>query len=81
MWLVICNKIGKHYSSLVAYGIILWIASQAIINMAVNMGLVPTKGLSLPFISYGGSAIISNCIGLGILLRIDYENKNLIKGG
>jgi cell division protein FtsW len=53
---------------------------QAIINMGVNMGLLPTKGLTLPLLSFGGSAIVANCIALAVLLRIDWENRRLAKG-
>ena len=63
--------------ALVAQGIGIWIGCQAFINMGVNMGVLPTKGLTLPLMSYGGSAIVVNCVALAILLRIDYENRQL----
>jgi cell division protein FtsW len=53
---------------------------QGFINMGVNMGLLPTKGLTLPLLSYGGSGILANCIALSVLLRIDFENRRLQKG-
>lgn len=68
------------FSSLVAQGIGLWIGVQAIINMGVNMGVLPTKGLTLPLMSFGGSAIAANCIAIAILLRIDWENRQLMRG-
>jgi cell division protein FtsW len=68
------------FSSLVAQGIGLWIGVQAIINMGVNMGVLPTKGLTLPLMSFGGSAIAANCIAIAILLRIDWENRQLMQG-
>jgi cell division protein FtsW len=64
----------------VAQGIGLWIAIQALINMGVNMGVLPTKGLTLPLLSFGGSGIVANCIALAILLRVDYENRLLLRG-
>jgi cell division protein FtsW len=70
----------RHFSALLAQGIGVWIGVQAIINMGVNMGLLPTKGLTLPLLSFGGSAIVANCIALAILLRIDWENRRLAKG-
>jgi len=68
------------FSALVAQGIGLWIGVQAIINMGVNMGVLPTKGLTLPLMSFGGSAIAANCCALAILLRIDWENRQLMRG-
>ncbi|MFM2345123.1 MAG: hypothetical protein RLZZ210_1736 [Pseudomonadota bacterium] len=70
----------KHFSGLVAQGVGLWIGGQTFINMGVNLGLLPTKGLTLPLISYGGSAIIMNCIAIGILMRVDYENHKIMRG-
>ncbi|MEA5098510.1 MAG: putative lipid II flippase FtsW [Burkholderiaceae bacterium] len=69
------------FSGLVAKGIGIWIGTQAFINMGVNLGLLPTKGLTLPLMSYGGSGVVFNCIGLAILLRIDYENRIAMRGG
>jgi cell division protein FtsW len=69
------------FAGLAAKGIGIWIGVQAFINMGVNLGLLPTKGLTLPLMSYGGSGVVINCIGLAILLRIDYENRMLMRGG
>lgn len=69
------------FAGLTAKGIGIWIGVQAFINMGVNLGLLPTKGLTLPLMSYGGSGVLINCIGLAILLRIDYENRLLMRGG
>jgi cell division protein FtsW len=69
------------FAGLVAKGIGIWIGVQAFINMGVNLGLLPTKGLTLPLMSYGGSGVMLNCIGLAILLRIDFENRVLMRGG
>nr|WP_238534053.1 putative lipid II flippase FtsW [Herbaspirillum lusitanum] len=69
------------FAGLVAKGIGIWIGVQTFINMGVNLGLLPTKGLTLPLMSYGGSGVLINCVGLAILLRIDYENRMLMRGG
>jgi cell division protein FtsW len=65
----------RYFAALVAQGIGLWLAVQAFINMGVNMGMLPTKGLTLPFISYGGTGVIVNCMAVAILLRVDFENR------
>lgn len=70
----------RYFSALVAQGIGVWIGVQAIINIGVNMGLLPTKGLTLPLLSFGGSAIVANCAAIGLLMRIDWENRQLRKG-
>ncbi len=64
------------FSAYFAFGAGLWIGLQAIINIGVNTGLLPTKGLTLPFISYGGSSMLVNCLLIGILLRIYYEESS-----
>ena len=71
----------KFFAGLVAKGIGIWIGAQVLINMGVNVGLLPTKGLTLPLMSYGGSGIAINCIGLAVLLRIDFENRVMMRGG
>ena len=70
----------RHYAALVAQGIGLWIGVQAIINMGVNMGVLPTKGLTLPLLSFGGSALTATCVALAILLRIDWEGRQIARG-
>ncbi len=70
----------RYFASLVAQGIGLWIGVQAIINMGVNMGVLPTKGLTLPLLSFGGSAISATCVALAILLRIDWEGRQIARG-
>jgi cell division protein FtsW len=65
----------KYFAALVAQGIGVWITVQAFINMGVNTGLLPTKGLTLPFLSFGGTGILVNCVAVAILLRVDYENR------
>jgi cell division protein FtsW len=70
----------RPFAALVAQGIGLWVGVQVIINMGVNMGVLPTKGLTLPLLSFGGSAIFATCCALAILLRVDWENKQLTRG-
>ena len=70
----------RNFPALVAQGIGVWMGVQGFINMGVNMGLLPTKGLTLPLMSYGGSGIVANCLALALLVRIDYENRCLMRG-
>ena len=70
----------RHFAALVAQGIGIWLGAQALINMGVNMGLLPTKGLTLPLVSFGGSGLLANCLALAILLRIDWECRQLARG-
>jgi len=87
-WIVVRSfKIAKEavsneqfFSALLAQGIGIWMGVQSIINMGVNMGLLPTKGLTLPLLSFGGTGILANCVAMAVLLRIDWENKRLFKG-
>ncbi len=65
----------RHFASYTAYGLTIWLALQASINMGVNAGLLPTKGLTLPLLSYGGASMVINCIVIALLLRIDHENR------
>ncbi|MCC7060620.1 MAG: putative lipid II flippase FtsW [Burkholderiaceae bacterium] len=73
-------KLERTFAGLVAKGVGLWIGFQAFINMGVNTGLLPTKGLTLPLMSYGGTGILVNCVAIGLLLRVDYENRQLMRG-
>lgn len=70
----------RNFSALVAQGIGVWIGVQAMINIGVNMGVLPTKGLTLPFLSFGGSGIVVNCVAAAVLLRVDYENRRIARG-
>ena len=72
--------LDRLFAGLVAQGVGIWIGFQAFINMGVNLGALPTKGLTLPLMSYGGSAILMNLISLAVVLRIDYENRLLMRG-
>ncbi|MBU4612072.1 putative lipid II flippase FtsW [Achromobacter sp. GG226] len=71
----------RTFSGLIAQGVVLWIGVQTFINMGVCLGLLPTKGLTLPLVSYGGSGLIANMCALALLFRVDYENRVLMRGG
>uniref|UniRef100_UPI00406D3ABB putative lipid II flippase FtsW n=1 Tax=Rhodoferax sp. GW822-FHT02A01 TaxID=3141537 RepID=UPI00406D3ABB len=73
--------LDRVFAGLVAQGLGLWMGFQSFINMGVNLGALPTKGLTLPLMSYGGSAILINLIAIAVVLRIDYENRQLMHGG
>ena len=73
--------LDRVFAGLYAQGIGIWVGGQAFINMGVNLGVLPTKGLTLPLMSYGGSAIVMNVIALAIVVRIDIENRQLMRGG
>jgi cell division protein FtsW len=88
-WLVVrLFNIGRQaialdrvFAGLVAQGVAVWMGGQAFINMGVNLGVLPTKGLTLPLMSFGGSGVMLNCIALAICLRVDIENRQLMRGG
>jgi cell division protein FtsW len=88
-WLVVrLFSIGRQaialdrvFSGLVAQGVAVWMGGQAFINMGVNLGVLPTKGLTLPLMSFGGSGVMLNCVALAICLRVDIENRQLMRGG
>ena len=73
--------LDRVFAGLVAQGVGIWIGFQAFINMGVNLGALPTKGLGLPLMSFGGSAMLMNLVALAIVLRVDYENRVLMRGG
>ena len=73
--------LDRVFAGLVAQGVAIWMGFQAFINMGVNLGALPTKGLTLPLMSFGGSAILMNLVALAVVLRVDYENKLLMRGG
>ena len=74
-------KLERFFPGLLAQGVGLWFGVQAIINIGVASGAFPTKGLTLPFVSFGGSSMLSSMIAIGLLLRVDRENKILMRGG
>jgi len=74
------KQLERYYQSLVAQGIGIWLGVQTFFNVGVNMGLLPTKGLTLPLMSFGGSAMLCNLASLAVLLRVDYENRRLMRG-
>ena len=73
--------LDRVFAGLVAQGVAVWLGAQGFINMGVNLGVLPTKGLTLPLMSFGGSGILLNCIALAICLRVDMENRQLMRGG
>ena len=73
-------RLDRPFAALLAHGIGIWVGIQAFINIGVNMGVLPTKGLTLPLLSFGGSGIVANCVAIAILLRVDFENRRLLRG-
>ncbi len=74
------NRLERHWQSLAAQGVGIWFGVQTVINIGVNMGVMPTKGLTLPLLSFGGSGIVANLLALGFLMRIDFESRQMIRG-
>ncbi len=74
------QKLDRHFAGFIAYGCGMWVAIQFIVSIGVNSGLLPTKGLTLPLMSYGGSSVLVNCLMLAVLLRIDHENRLIALG-
>ena len=74
-------KYGLFYhAALVAQGVGLWLGVQTIINIGVNVGMLPTKGLTLPLMSFGGSGLMANVVAIAVLLRVDWENRRMMRG-
>ena len=74
LWLGMrCVEMKRHFSGYVAFGIGLWISMQSFVSIGVNLGILPTKGLTLPLISSGGSSVLMTCVAMGLLLRVSYE--------
>lgn len=74
-------QLDRSFAGLVAKGMAIWFGWQAFINMGVNLGLLPTKGLTLPFVSFGGSGLVMNAVAAAVLLKVDFENRILMRGG
>lgn len=75
------SLMGRNFQALVAQGVAVWLGAQCFINIGVNLGALPAKGLTLPLVSYGGSGLLVNCLAIALVLRIDYENRLLMRGG
>jgi len=75
------ERANERFKAYVCYGLSTWLGLQALINMAVNMGALPTKGLTLPLISYGGASLVCVLVMLALILRVDYENRLNASGG
>lgn len=73
--------LDRVFAGLMAQGIAIWFGAQGFVNMGVNLGVLPTKGLTLPLMSYGGSAILMNLVAVALVLRVDMENRALMRGG
>jgi len=73
------ERAGRMFSAYLAYGLAIMWCGQVLINVGVNIGLLPTKGLTLPFLSYGGSSLVVCCVSLGLLLRIDWERRQALR--
>jgi len=74
LWLGLqCVEMRRHFSGYCAFGVALWIGLQSFVSIGVNLGLLPTKGLTLPLVSSGGSSVLMTCAAVGLLLRVSYE--------
>lgn len=74
------QELGQHFAGFLAYGFAIWVAIQFVVSIGVNSGILPTKGLTLPFMSYGGSSLLIHCLMIALVLRIDYENRMIEMG-
>ena len=74
-------KLERYFAGLLAQGIGIWFGVQVFINIGVASGALPTKGLTLPFVSYGGSAVVTSLLAMGLLMRVDFENRIHMRGG
>jgi cell division protein FtsW len=73
--------LDRVFAGLMVQGVGIWMGAQGFINMGVNLGVLPTKGLTLPLMSYGGSAVLMNLVAIAMVLRVDIENRQLMRGG
>jgi cell division protein FtsW len=72
-----CKSLNRMFQAYLVQAISVWLITHVCVNIGVGVGILPTKGLTMPFISYGGSALLIDCIAVGIMLKVDYENKIL----
>ena len=77
---IVALRARDSFGRLVATGVVTWLSLQAIVNIGVNTGTLPTKGLTLPLLSFGGSAIAATCCSIAVLLRVDWENRQIMRG-
>ena len=68
-----CVEMRRHFAGYIAFGVALWIGMQSFVSIGVNLGVLPTKGLTLPLVSSGGSSVMMTCVAIGLLLRVSYE--------
>ena len=73
--------LDRVFAGLMCQGVGLWMGAQSFINLGVNLGVLPTKGLTLPLLSYGGSGVVLNLVALALVLRVDMESRALMRGG
>ncbi len=79
LWVALkAQQVGNGFGAFVSYGVAIWISLQSFISMSVNLGLLPTKGLTLPMISYGGSSMLAMCLALGVVMRVSLESRLLL---
>ncbi|KRG64113.1 cell division protein FtsW [Stenotrophomonas humi] len=74
-----CIEMRRHFAGYIAFGIALWISLQTFVSVGVNLGILPTKGLTLPLISSGGSSVMMTCVAMGLLLRVSYEYNRAVR--
>ncbi|HRO63959.1 putative lipid II flippase FtsW [Thermomonas sp.] len=74
-----CVEMKRHFSGYLAFGIALWMTLQSFVSIGVNLGILPTKGLTLPLVSYGGSSVLMTCVALGLLLRVSWEYERAVR--
>ncbi len=80
LWLGLkCVERGRHFAAYSAFGVALWLGLQSLVSIGVNLGLLPTKGLTLPLVSSGGSSVLMTCAALGLLLRVSYEYERAVR--
>ncbi|MCD9085977.1 putative lipid II flippase FtsW [Stenotrophomonas sp. SY1] len=80
LWLGMqCIEMRRHFAGYIAFGIALWIGLQTFVSIGVNLGILPTKGLTLPLISSGGSSVMMTCVAMGLLLRVSYEYNRAVR--